>query len=78
MNAQPSESNAELFEPGAAPAPGGAVIALFLVAAIMVFGGFYGMGIAFSVPVPWHWIFFPSLLLTVAGFGVAFRSPSDR
>jgi len=78
MNAQQSESSAELFEPGSAPAPGAAVIGTFLLTFILVFGGFYIMGSAFSVPDPWGWIFFPGLLLTTLGFLVAFRSQSDR
>lgn len=76
--ARETQSNTELFEPGAAPAPGGSVIAVFVVSLLMIFGGFYLMGLAFSLEDPWHWLFAPALLLSVLGFVVAFRDRGDR
>ncbi|CAG7605066.1 hypothetical protein ACFPZL_08300 [Leucobacter soli] len=77
MDTQQSESNTELFEPGSAPAAGGALIGQFLISIILVFGGFYLMAVAPSyLDGDGHigfWIFAAALAACSLGFWTAFR-----
>ncbi|MCW2287151.1 hypothetical protein [Leucobacter luti] len=73
--AAPSESQAPQHAPFVPnphePASASTVIG-FIIAAALVFGGFYMMGMAFSVPGAEFWLFGGGIVVDAVGLWVAF------
>ncbi|KAM9863936.1 hypothetical protein ACI1US_00095 [Leucobacter sp. BZR 635] len=61
-----------LFEPSPTPRMPASEIFLIILAMVLVFGGFYMMGLAFSVPEWAFWLFGGGIIVDAIGFWVAF------
>lgn len=61
-----------LFEPSPTPRLPASEIVLILLAMALVFGGFYMMALAFSVPEWAFWLFGGGIVVDAIGFWVAF------
>lgn len=67
-----------LFVASAQPKPSAGSILVFILSAVLVFGGFYLMGMAFSVEGAGLWLFSGGLIATVVGFWIPFGLLSGR
>ncbi|MBP6683963.1 MAG: hypothetical protein KA158_00960 [Leucobacter sp.] len=61
-----------LFEPSPTPRMPASEIAFIILAMVLVFGGFYMMALAFSVPEWAFWLFGGGIIVDAIGFWVAF------
>lgn len=68
----PSARQADLFEPASGPGAGAATVLVFIIALVLVFGGFYLMGSAFGATEHGFWIFAAGLAADTLGFWLAF------
>ncbi len=66
------ESHESPFVPGTNPRISAGSIIGFIVAAALVFGGFYMMGMAFSVPGAEIWLFGGGIMVDALGLWIAF------
>lgn len=60
------------FIPSENPPVGASTVIGFIVASVLVFGGFYMMGMAFSVPGAEIWLFAGGIIVDAIGLWIAF------
>lgn len=75
---QQSASQTSPFATSPHPRLSGSTVLLFLIAAILVFGGFYLMGAAFSVTTGALWMFAGGLAADTLGFWLVFGIIPNR
>ena len=69
-----------LFTPAITPKVSAGDVFRFVIASILVFGGFYLMGLTFSLPTEWHILTFSAgIIIDAIGFVIAFGlNPSSE
>lgn len=67
-----SPAPAPLFEPSQTPRVPASDITLIVLAMVLVFGGFYMMGLAFSYEHLAFWLFGGGIVVDAIGFWIAF------
>lgn len=67
-----------LFLPSATPRMPASDVALIILAMVLVFGGFYVMGLAFSIHEWAIWLFGGGIVVDAIGFWIAFGLIPNR
>ena len=73
VSESPRAAAGSVFAPSTQPSAGAGTVVLFIITALLVFGGFYVMSMAFHLePATAIWVFSIGLLMDVIGFWLPF------